>query len=70
MAVSQTDKSSQISINVEVATDTYKDRTFKYINPELTDEKAYSVTMLFAGLQAHYVNKIKRRNEYTIVEHS
>lgn len=67
MNVSQQEKSSTIYINVEVATDTYSNRTFQHINPTLTDEKAYTVTMLFAGLQAHSVNKIKRRNEYTIL---
>lgn len=68
MAVTATDKQTTMYINVETATDTYKNRPLNYVNPELTDEKAYTVTKLFSDLQAHYFNKIVRRNQYTIIE--
>ncbi len=68
MAIAQTDKDSIVYINVEVGTDSYKDRPLKYVNPNLSDEIVYNVAQQFAGLQAHTVNKIKRRQTYTLVE--
>lgn len=63
----RTDKSTKLAINVEVATDTYKNRAINHINPTLTDDKALYYGNKLGALQAHTVNKIVRTDVATLV---
>lgn len=67
MAITRTDKSSTISVEVEVGTDTYKKRTLNYVNPNLSDADSYEIGTQFGDLQSHTVERILKTDKYTLV---
>lgn len=68
MAVSRVEKKTTLYINVEVGDDSYKNRSFTDINPELTDALALSTGTALSTLQSHTLNKVVRRDEATLLE--
>lgn len=68
MAVTPTEKETQVIINVEISNNKFKNITLQYVNPLINDNTAYEISTALAGLQTHTVNKIRRRNLYTMIE--
>lgn len=64
MAVSETNKTLKVTLNVETAADTYKNRIFANVNPALVSSKIVSLfgnaeytTGTLAALQKRTVNR-------------
>lgn len=66
MAVTQIDKETTMRLNVEIATDSFKNRNIQNVNPNLTDAKVYEHGSDLAALQSHSLNKIVRNNTATL----
>ena len=69
MAVTQEEKTTKVALRVNVGTQgdpSYKNRTFNYVNPALTDDLAYSTFAALGEFQDYTVTKIVRTDAYTL----
>lgn len=67
MATMRTEKNTKLALQVEVATDTYKNRILNHINPSLTDDKALYFGNKIGALQSHTLDKIVRTDVATLI---
>ena len=71
MAAQRTEETTDLLVRVEIGSGddpTYKNRTFKYIAPNTTDDDALSFGTRLGGLQSHTVESIIRRDTATLQE--
>lgn len=69
MAVTQEDKTTKVAIRVNTGTQgspVYANRSFSNVNPELSDNTAYSVFSALGDFQEYTVSRITRTNSYTM----
>lgn len=67
MAATRSSRTSTAYIKVEVATDTYANRSFKGINPDVTDAVLVDTLVTLGGLQSHTVESYSRQNQCHMV---
>lgn len=67
MATIQTDKKSTMYIKVEVGEDKTANRALTDISPALSDDKFLYYGNKIGAFQSHTVDKIVRRNEYSLI---
>lgn len=71
MAAERTEELTDLLVKVEVGSGddvTYKNRTFRYIAPNTTDDNALSFGTRLGALQSHTVASIVRRDTATLIE--
>lgn len=60
MATSRGDKTTKVTLRVETAADTYKNRILNYWNPSLQDATILTYATRLAGFQTHELQKVIR----------
>lgn len=71
MAAERTEELTDLLVKVEVGSGddvSYKNRTFRYIAPNTTDDNALTFGNRLGALQSHTVASIVRRDTATLVE--
>jgi len=71
VAATRTDELTDLMVRVEISSGddvSYKNRTFKYIAPNTTDDNALTFGNRLGALQSHTVAGIIRRDTATLIE--
>lgn len=67
MAVTRTDKTTKMTLKMEVSADTFKNRIFNHVNPAAVDTKVYEHGTALAGLSSDTLYNVIRTDVGTLV---
>lgn len=62
------DKTSKVTLKVDLTSETTKNITLNYINPLCADSVVGSNMIALAGLQSHSLNTLTREQKYAVTE--